>query len=328
MLNLLKFNLNLNVDDIINYEYSLSSNLEKIIIKKDPIIKLVNHQWELNLNLKLDKDFEKAAEISHIYNEAINKVLEMNNEFSIENLSKIYSEKFKSLCLCLEAMERLERMDTSTEFLLKDIKRDEYVVKFYQKEEIKKEKILEILRTSVLEFITENYSSRQEEFKKIKINEIKNECDLLNLIFSLGLFDLVLDQEVIKKNVFDSSISRKLIINFIRIHLTRDPSYEEFLEMKGINNEVQRKLSWEEINNLKIEFKFKMEKKWEYLENFYYQIVETDNIDYITTSIEALLYNNPYMSLPDCLIKVAEERVPEKLMEIYIKFSRFDVKLY
>jgi hypothetical protein len=265
-------------------------------------------------------DFQKAAQISFSYSEEINKLIE-GHLWNIIDLKKIYKERREAISIVIHCIERIEGVSTSPMFIIKDHNSDNQDkptsnLKFVTIKDLQNSNLLTKLRMLILIRLESDVGQVHPNFKIEEINRIKNPNVMLNYLFILNLHNIILEENLVSRNLFEDSTLKKLIINFIRVHLMSNLELSNKMQVdeedKLLKNKIYDVSSFNPSDYRLIQF--------------YEQIVESGNTMSLFVALETILFANKNLDLPQILISEAKTRNPLKLMELFIKYSRVDVK--
>ena len=136
---------------------------------------------------------------------------------------------------------------------------------------------------------------------------------MLNFIFKLNLQHLIVDYQLINLKIFDDAVIKKIIINFIRVHILDNGN--------RLNKDIAANpnLKFVDFNLINLNKNKLMA--------FYEQVIKCDNIYHCLTAVETLLFINKSIGIPEILLQQILCINPQRLMDILIKYSRMDVKI-
>jgi hypothetical protein len=261
-------------------------------------------------------DLQKAAQISFAYSEGVNKQIEAHL-WNISDLKKLYQERRKAISVVLHCIEHIEGISTSPLFVIKDDQEAPSAnLKFVTKMDLENWNVLNKIRMQILDKLEVDINKVHANYQVEQLNKIKNPNVMMNYMFNMNLLNIILDEHLVSRNLFDDLTTRKLIINFIRVLF----SHGITLDQMQIDDQMDNRLPANALGSVKYFNPNDIR-----LISFYEQIILSGKTSSVFTALETILFLNRNYELPQILVKEAKTKNSERLMELFIKYSRSDV---
>jgi hypothetical protein len=180
---------------------------------------------------------------------------------------------------------------------------------YIQIADVKREKILTDLRLRVLEKLNE-LSENNPTIKSDKenIQNLKSDTFLFNMIFKLNLDDILNDYKILFN--IDENLTKKAIINIIRVNLLReDSNTKENEENLNVKNKIYKSKGGMVPNEVFSESVVKILKGDTHsfifnssMKNLFANIIKYNNYEYISLAIETLFSLHNSIDIPPDLV--------------------------